>query len=149
VIQTLFIWRVKLQSMSECSYSDMYTSCVLWVVPLCTFWNILYLYIKKRVKYSIGTWVLSVFKFSTWVFICIIGGTWIRSKIPFATSVRFSFVSWQEKKNYGFWPLGVAEPPPMALPPPRAKTHQNFFWGFAYGGGSATPKGQNPSIFFF
>jgi len=42
-----------------------------------------------RVKYLIGTWVLCVFKFSTSVLFCIIGGTWIRGKNTFGTSVRF------------------------------------------------------------
>jgi hypothetical protein len=60
--------------------------------PISIIWGV-YLYIyfpfSFRVKYPIDTWVLNVFKFSTWVFIYIIGDTWVRGKNSFGTSVRF------------------------------------------------------------
>jgi hypothetical protein len=42
------------------------------------------------VKYPISTWVLSFFKFSTWVFIYFIGGPEFRDKTHFGTSVILS-----------------------------------------------------------
>jgi hypothetical protein len=48
-------------------------------------------------------------------------------------------VPWQEKKNYGFWPLGVAEPPLW----PHGQTLQIFFLeGLALWGGRTILKGH-------
>jgi hypothetical protein len=56
-----------------------------------------------------------------------------------------SITPWQKKKkNSGFWPLGVAKPPPMALgsgsATPNGQNPQNKILGFAHEGGSATPR---------
>jgi hypothetical protein len=55
----------------------------------------------------------------------------------------------KKKGKNGFWPLGVAGPPPRATPlRPAVRSHPQ-----ALGGGPATPKGQNPfpppPFFFF
>jgi hypothetical protein len=64
-----------------------------------------------------------------------------------------------KKKNCGFWPLGVAEPPPWATwrwfghPQLPKGQNQSFFFSFFFviGGGSATPDRpmSHPSSFFF